>query len=41
MDPNLEADHIRLASDTERDTDYWELSQQVQTESLGAVLGQV
>lgn len=41
MDPNPKADHTRLASDTERDTDCWELSQQVQTQSLKAVLGQV
>ena len=37
----IKAEHIRLAAETARNTDYWEVSRQVQMESLKAVIGQV
>ena len=37
----IKAEHIRLAAETARNTDYWETSRQVQMESLKAVIGQV
>lgn len=38
---DIKAEHIRLSSETSRNTDFWELSQHVHAESVKATNGQV